>query len=229
MTQRWHHLLFAHWPLPAEAIRPLLPPPLAPFLETFGGHAWVGVIPFWMSHVRPRWMPPVPTASRFAELNVRTYLNVNGIRGVYFFSLDAESWLAVQAARRSYHLNYQQARMLVSLKADGEVDYVSSRGDSQACADFAGVYRPVAAPFQPQPGTLEDFLTGRYCLYSCRKRTPFRASIHHVPWTLWKAEAELSANTMALTNGIRLPDITPALHYAESIDVLIWLPGRLSI
>lgn len=226
MTQRWRHLLFAHWPLPEEAIRPLLPTPLRPFLEIFDGSAWVGVIPFWMSHVRPRWMPPIPSAARFAELNVRTYVNVNGVRGVYFFSLDAESWLAVQAARHSYHLNYQYARMSVKIDEGEKVTYSSYRC-GKCRAELETRYRPAGPAFHPQPGTVEDFLTGRYCLYTSRRGTPYRANIHHLPWTLQAAEAELMRNTMAEASGILLPAATPLLHFAAQMDVLVWLPKRL--
>jgi len=226
MTQRWHDLLFAHWSLDPEEVRAVLPVCLRPYLETFDGKAWLGIVPFWMSHVRPRWTPPIPSASRFPELNVRTYINVNGIGGVYFFSLDAESWLAVQAARYSFNLNYQYARMTVSLEGSDSVIYSSRRLTKRAPAQLEVTYRPTGTAFEPQRGTLEDFLTGRYCLYTCKKETLLRANIHHFPWRLQAAEAQFPINTMSAANGTKLPRSEPLLHYSKSQDVLVWLPEK---
>src|SRR5437764_14098290 len=107
MTQTWHELLFAHWPIAPEKIRPLIPSVFT--LDTFEGEAWVGVVPFRMSNVRPRWVPPMPGLSAFPELNVRTYVTIHGIPGVYFFSLDAGNPIAVAAARTVFHLPYFKA------------------------------------------------------------------------------------------------------------------------
>jgi uncharacterized protein YqjF (DUF2071 family) len=226
MTQRWHDLLFAHWSLDPEDVRAVLPVCMRPYLETFEGKAWLGIVPFWMSHVRPRWMPPIPSASRFPELNVRTYVNVNGIGGVYFFSLDAESWLAVQAARYSFNLNYQYAHMEVRLDKSASVIYSSRRVAQGSRAELEVSYRPTGTAFEPQRGTLEDFLTGRYCLYTCKNETLFRANIHHFPWRLQAAEARFTSNSMALANGMKLPETEPLLHYSESQDVLVWFPEK---
>src|SRR5882757_4330843 len=123
MTQRWHDLLFAHWAMDAESVRPLLPAPLRPFLDTFDGKAWVGVIPFWMSRVKVRGLPAVPGLSTFAEMNVRTYVTVNGKPGVYFFSLDAENLPAVYAARMGFSLAYFYAKMSVTVNFEDAVQY----------------------------------------------------------------------------------------------------------
>ena len=106
MTQHWHDLLFAHWPMDAEQVRAAMPEPLRPFLDTFQGKAWVGVIPIWMNEVRFRGLPAIPGMSTFAEMNCRTYVTVGGKPGVYFFSLDAESLLAVHGARAGFVLEY---------------------------------------------------------------------------------------------------------------------------
>ena len=110
LGMRWHDLLFMHWPVKSEALRPYIPPALA--IESFDGTAWIGVVPFRMSAVVPRLIPPVPYLSAFPELNVRTYVSAEGKPGVWFFSLDAGNPIAVEAARDTFHLNYYNARMI---------------------------------------------------------------------------------------------------------------------
>src|SRR5688572_2505606 len=108
MWQRWHDLLFAHWPVPTDVLRTIVPAPLA--LDTFEGQAWIGVVPFRMTGIRPRYLPALPWLSATPEINVRTYVTVNGVPGVYFFSLDAASYPAVVVARSMFRLNYRHAR-----------------------------------------------------------------------------------------------------------------------
>src|SRR6267378_5798420 len=161
MAQIWHDLLFAHWPVDAALLRPLVPPQLQ--IDTFGGQAWLAVVPFRMTGVRLRGTPPLPWLSRFPELNVRTYVTYGGKPGVYFFSLDADNAPAVWAARTFYHLPYFQAAMTVQGRADGI--YHSSRRHSRA-AEFGGHYRPVSEVRLSAKGSIEHWLTERYCLYT---------------------------------------------------------------
>lgn len=221
MTQTWNKLLFAHWPVPSEMLGPLLPPSLT--VDTFEGQAWVGIVPFDITDIRPRSLPPVPGMTRFLELNVRTYVLYNGKPGVWFFSLDAASRLAVEVARQSFSLPYFNARM--SLHTEGDtVHYASRRTDHRAGqGDFKAAYRPVGEVFHSQTGSIEHFLTERYCLYSSSKRGRiYRANIHHQPWDLQRAEAEFEANSVADAFSITLPDATPLLHYSERIPTLVW-------
>jgi uncharacterized protein YqjF (DUF2071 family) len=163
----------------------------------------------------------VPFVSTFLELNVRTYVTLRGKPGIYFFSLDAASRFAVGAARRTYKLPYFHARM--SAERRGEwVEYASERpGDSRAAA-FRGRYRPTGEAREPAAGTLEHFLTERYCLYVLDERRDVqRADIHHEPWQLQTAEAEIDENSMA-PDGIDLSPGPALLHYSELQDVVIW-------
>lgn len=217
MAQSWHDLLFAHWPMAPEGLRHLIPSQLA--LETFDGRYWVGVVPFWMSGVRARGVPAIPGVSRFPELNVRTYVTYGGKPGVYFFSLDAASRLAVRTARAVYHLPYFYANMKAESGGE-EIVYRSLRHD--AAAEFRGRYRPIAPVELRKPGTLEHFLSERYCLYTVHKSEVYRGEIHHVPWPLQDASAHISVNSMASAAGIVLPDANPVLHFAKRLDVLIW-------
>jgi uncharacterized protein YqjF (DUF2071 family) len=220
MTQCWHDLLFIHWPIEQSSLYKLLPPQLS--LDTFAGQYWLGIVPFRMSHVTPRGLPPLPWISAFPELNVRTYVTVNGIAGVYFFSLDAANQIAVALARRFFHLPYFYAHM--SCLRDGDTIHYSSsrRYHTHHDAKFVANYRPIGPPVHPQPGTLEHWLTERYCLYTVTNQHVLRCDIHHRPWSLQAAELELQSTTMSIAAGIQLPDTQPLLHYSHLQEVLAW-------
>lgn len=221
MHQSWHDLLFAHWPIPIEVMRQAVPDSLT--LDTFDGQAWIGVVPFRMSGVRPRYVPSVPWLSAFPELNVRTYVKVGDKPGVFFFSLEAANPVAVQIARSFFHLPYFEARMLLRDTGDW-IYYHSKRTHAGAPpAELVGRYRPTSEPYTSQNGTHESWLTERYCLYSQdRAGRLYRGEIHHIQWPLQKAEAEITVNTMTLPPGLPLPNVPPLLHFARQLDVIVW-------
>lgn len=222
MEQTWHDLLFMHWALPPETIRALLPAGLT--LDTFDGKAWVGVVPFHMSGIRARGLPMLPP---FAELNVRTYVTIDGKPGVWFFSLDAANRLAVEGARQFYHLPYFNAAMQVELKGD-TVHYSSRRTDQRIRAgEFRAQYRPTGAIYQSKTGSLDAWLTERYCLYAANGSKLYRGEIQHVPWSLQPAEAEIKINTVTQAHGIILSDEPPLLHYVKRLDILAWWLERV--
>jgi len=216
MQQTWDDLLFAHWPLAPATLRPLVPSEL--LLDTFDGQCWVAVTPFRMSGVRGRWLLPIPGTSRFPELNVRTYVTYRGKPGVFFFSLDAASHLAVWGARAGYHLPYFFARMKVT-EENGRFRYESVRN---ARTLLRATYTPVGSVQLRKPGTIERWLTERYCLYTVVRGSVYRGEIHHAQWPLQDAEADLLDNTMAGTAGFQLPNIPPLLHFSKKLEVLIW-------
>ena len=217
--QTWERLLFAHWRVPEESLRPLVPAELP--LDTYDGSAWLAVTPFRVTGFRLHGLPPLPVLSTFLEVNVRTYVTVAGKPGIYFFSLDAESLLAVEGARRTYKLPYFHARMSAADR-DGWFEYASDRRDSARRFAFRGRYRAGGEPQEPQPTSLEHFLTERYCLYVVgERREVLRADIHHPPWPLQRAEAEIDENSMPPT-GIDVSGDAPLLHYSERQDVVIW-------
>ena len=225
MFQRWHQLLFAHWQAPATDLRRHLPPGLE--LDLFDGQAWLGVIPFRMSGVRLRGLPPLPGLSAFLELNVRTYVRRGEQRGVWFLSLDAANRPAVHAARRWYNLPYFEASMELEERG-GEIAYSSHRTHRGAApAEFQARYGPVGPVQTAAPGTLEEFLMERYCLFTSSSRGLSRGEIHHQPWALQSAKADIAANTMAQASGLRLEGPPLALHFARRMDVRIWAPRRL--
>jgi uncharacterized protein len=221
MTQSWHDLLFAHWPVDAKMLQEKLPAGLP--LDTCEGQAWLGIVPFHMTNVAPRGVPWMPFASAFPELNVRTYVTLHGKPGVYFFSLDAGNSMAVAAARRFFHLPYFSATMRVA-EAEGEISFLSTRDTRmEGVAEFAATYRPIGPVQTPRPGTLEHFLTERYCL--CTVNDSFHArrlDIHHSPWPLQIAEGRITVNTMADAAGIRLPSTAPLLHFSKRQDMVAW-------
>ncbi len=222
MFQIWHDLLFAHWPVPLEVMRARIPSTLE--LDTFDGAAWVGVVPFRMSCVRPRWLPAVPWLSAFPELNVRTYVTYGGKAGVYFFSLDAGNPVAVRIARSGFHLPYYDARMKCQSDTDEFVAYESVRTHRGAApAEFRARYRPTGEIYRSEAGSLDHWLTERYALYTTNRRGEvLRGEIHHVPWPLQPAEAEIFTNTMTQPVGITLPDVSPVLHFARQLKVVVW-------
>jgi uncharacterized protein YqjF (DUF2071 family) len=224
MHQRWTNLLFAHWPVRPEALRPLLPPSLV--IDTFDGDAWVGVIPFHMGNVRPRGVPPLPGLSAFLELNVRTYVRYREHTGVWFFGLDASNPLAVRAARAAADLPYFDARMRMDIAADGSVHYRSDRTHRGAPpASFEGTYRPDGDARPAAPGTLEHFLVERYVLFSASPRGLLDVKIAHPPWPLQRAVARIARNTMGEAAGVALSGTPRHLHFAARVDVRTWLPS----
>jgi uncharacterized protein YqjF (DUF2071 family) len=216
MAQTWDDLLFAHWRVPAEDVARLVPQGLE--VDQFDGSAWIGVTPFVISGFRLRGMLPLPRFSTFPELNVRTYVTAEEKPGIWFFSLDAASRLAVEGARRAYKLPYFHARMSAR-RGGGEIEYSSDRVEGET-KSFLASYRATGEVFNAQPGSLEWFLTERYCLYAVDEGELRRADIQHPAWPLQDARIELVHNSMAPT-GIDL-DGPPLCHFARRQDVLIW-------
>jgi uncharacterized protein YqjF (DUF2071 family) len=227
MGQRWSDLLFIHRQAKLDAMRALVPPALT--LDLYGGAAWVSVTPFYLSHLRPRGIPPLPWVSEFPELNVRTYVTYGGKPGVYFFSLDAGNALAVYAARLLYHLPYFRASMTTGESRDGTRHYRSRRTHRGApAAELSARYRPAGPVTHSKPGSLDHWLTERYCLYALdTARRLYRAEIHHHPWPLQPAEAELERDTMAAAAGLALPAEPARLSFSRRLDVVVWAPERV--
>src|SRR5919202_323084 len=214
MGQTWDDLLFAHWRVSAGAVREHVPSGLS--VDEHDGSAWIGITPFVVTGLRARGMVPLPLVSSFLELNVRTYVTRDGKPGIWFFSLDASSQVAVAAARRLYRLPYFRATITFR-RRDGRILYDCARDDGKA---FSGSYEPTGPVFNADAGTLEHFLTERYCLYAEDRGDLYRADIHHRPWPLQPAEATIELNTMP-------PDWAglegdARLHYSARQDVVIW-------
>lgn len=229
MRQTWEKLLFMHWPVPIDLLRAWVPPELE--IDTFAGQAWIAVVPFRMRDIYPLGTLAVPWLSAFAELNVRTYVIRDGKPGVWFFSLDAANRLAVQIARGWFKLPYFHADMTCRPGQTTEgaewVRYYSRRTHrGSPPVMFEGRYGPVGPVFTAQPGSLEYFLTARYCLYASDDLASagriVRGEIDHGPWPLQMAQADIVCNTMTHWLGIDLIDKPPLLHYVDRLDVVVW-------
>ena len=221
LGQTLEDLLFAHWRAPADSLRALLPEGLE--LDLYDGEAWVGVVPFRVTALRARGLPPVPFASSFLGLNTRTLVTARGKPGIWFFSLDATSELAVLAARYGFRLPYYRAEARAEWLG-AWISFKARRRDSRgAPAAFRARYRPTGRAFEPDPGSLTHFLIERYCLYTVASDGRLlRAEIHHPPWLLQEAEAEIEENTMP-PRDFELVDGDPVLHFSARQDVVTWL------
>ena len=221
LFMRWSKLAFLHWPIPVDTLAALIPAPLKPDIAE--GSGWVGVVPFQMEDTQFRGLPKVPTAASFAEINVRTYVTYQGYAGVWFFSLDAASRLAVWGGRTGFNLPYHHAKF--SIESNGpQVQYHSERTHRGVSpAEFKGMYQPVGPVIGSQAGSLEHWLTERYCLFSRSRRGKIsKQDVHHRPWPLQLAQVDIQANSMAAAAGIQLPEAPPLAHYAEVVDVVAW-------
>jgi len=224
---RWRDLLFAHWPIDVEALRPLVPRALE--IDTFEGRAYVGIVPFLMEDVAPRGVPAIPLLSVFPEVNVRTYVRHEGADGVWFLSLDASNRPAVEGARRGFYLPYFRASMSIARDGD-DVQFRSERRDRRGRPTSLDVrYRPTGPADVAVPSSLEEWLTARYRSFAADGRGRLtRTEIRHAPWRLRPAEAEFGVETLAAAHGLRLHDESPHLLFSDRLDVRAWWPRRVS-
>lgn len=226
IDQRWAELLFLHWTVPAAALRPRLPPALS--VDTFEGRAYVGLVPFAMTGVRPAWAPPFPPFSHFRQVNVRTYVHLEGREpGVWFFSLDASSPLAVLTGRLFFRLPYHLARMRLQGEAEGAVRYTSDRRGAGA-ARLRVRYTPAGPTGVAPPGSLEYFLAERYVLYTAGRGGLYRGRVHHRPYPLQPARVEGLEETLLAAAGLTRPEEAPLAHYAREVSAEVFPLERLA-
>lgn len=226
MHQNWHHLLFLHWEVPAAELQKLIPSRLT--IDTHEGKAYIALVPFTLTGVRAILTPPLPWISAFHEVNVRTYVHHEGRDpGVWFFSLDASSQLAVAAARAAYKLPYFNADVAMEVEEGAlpTIDLTSKRDDDRGAmpANVHVRYRPVEGPVAPAPaGTIEHFLLERYILYTqSDDHQLYRARVHHQPYPVQRAEVLELDETLVWAAGVKKTD--PYLrHYAREVNVNVY-------
>jgi uncharacterized protein YqjF (DUF2071 family) len=221
--QSWLNLAFIHYRIAADVLRPRLPAGLT--LQEFDGSAWLGLVPFRMAGVMRRPFPDLPGFSGFPELNLRTYVECAGKPGVWFFSLDADSWPIVWGGRTLYGLPYHRAAMHHEIR-DGWHCFASRR--RAGAVEFRGRYRPVGEVFTTTPGTFEHWATERYCLYAGGVGRPLqRVQVHHVPWPVQRAEVEIEISDILAAAGL-VPDLAPPrCHFSRGVHVVSYPPERL--
>ena len=209
MTQRWNDLLFAHWPIPAAALAALLPDGLR---STPSGSAWLGVVPFWLDRIKIRGVPPIPGARSFPELNLRTYVRDQlhrNARRLFFLARRQQPAGRRRGAQSSITCPTTGRRCGSSSARSASLRFTAGRRVRGPPVIFKARYRglgPTRKLAENRSGTLEYFLTERYCLFTRnRAGQPIRANLHHVPWPLEEAEAEIERNDLAASVGIELP------------------------
>lgn len=220
MLQAWNKLLFIHRQVPVEALLDLIPKRLD--IDTYGDTAWIGITPFTVRDARPPSLPAIPWLSDFHEINVRTYVHLNGIPGVWFFSLDANSLAAVAGAQALFHLPYRYADMSMEEHGD-RIDYKSSRTDETSPAMFKASWKVGEDVGVARPGSIEFFLVERYCLYTADGDKIYRSRIHHEPWQLRRAELIHYESTMIEAQGLPTPEGKTLLHFSEGVKAEIWV------
>lgn len=221
MKQRWSHLLFLHWEIDPELVQRSLPEGLS--VDTFGGKAYIGVVPFFMERIRPVYCPPVPGISWFQELNVRTYVyDEQGRPGVWFYSLDCNQWLAVKIARTFFNLPYQHAKMSSSVKND-ELSYQSQRLGEERVQTFCYPVE-LESSSEAEPGSLEFFLLERYRLFSADKKGGlYQGMVHHRPYEYQSVEVESDTARLISLAGFPGPEILPVSSMiSKAVDVDIF-------
>jgi uncharacterized protein YqjF (DUF2071 family) len=226
LRQRWAELLFLHWTVPAEALRPRLPLSLS--VDTFEGRAYVGLVPFTMTGVRPLWAPPFSPWSDFRQVNVRTYVHLGGREpGVWFFSLDASNPLAVLMARFFFKLPYHLARMRFEYDGEGAVRYTSDRRGARP-ARCTVRCTPCGPAGVAPPGSLEYFLAERYVLYTQGRGSLYRGRVHHHPYPLQPARVDGLEETLLAAAGLTRPEEAPLAHYAREVSAEVFPLERLA-
>lgn len=219
MYQKWHKLLFLHWEVDAAMIQRTLPPGLT--VDTYEGKAFIGFVPFFMRGIRPRFVPPVPGISNFLEANVRTYVySADGTPGVWFYSLDANQWLAVKVARQFFRLPYMHAKMSAE-ETDGFVDYQFRRQHSALDVRFR--YRGVGETVSAEPGSLNFFLAERYILFAYKGGQLYSGQVHHTPYQLSSAELTHHDTHLFTLDGFPAPNRPPdSALYSPGVDVDVY-------
>jgi uncharacterized protein YqjF (DUF2071 family) len=223
MAQSWHDLLFAHWPVALDQLRRVVPQPLE--IDTFDDHAWLGVVAFRLSGIHLRGLPAAPGLAGFPEVNLRTYVSLDHQPGVLFLSLHCPNRLAMAVARPWFRLPYHYAAIQLA-RSDSRLHFDSR---SPAGADFAATYCPSSPPCTAPSGSLDAWLTERYCYYTASPDgSVYRCDIQHRPWWLSKAQACISSNTLTQPFGLPPSEVLPLLHFAKRMDAVIWPLQRAS-
>ncbi|NMD69298.1 DUF2071 domain-containing protein [Bacillus sp. DNRA2] len=226
MRQTWSHLIFAHYPIPAELLRPYIPSSL--IIDTYNGTAWLSIVAFQMEGIYFRGLRGLSVTPKFPEINVRTYVQFNGKPGVYFLSLDVGDWASLIIASRWYHLPYQPAQVSFIKEKQSFKVRSSRRGTLKHPIEFYGAFEPLSDVYFPEKETLDHWATERYCLFSTDKRANlYCGEIHHIAWPIQKVKTEITKNSLFTPFQLQPSESEPIVHYAKGLDTLFWNIKRL--
>ncbi|WP_144460617.1 YqjF family protein [Siminovitchia fortis] len=218
MRQAWRDVLFLHWPIQPEQLRPFIPSLLE--IDTYDGAAWIGIVAFRMEGIYFRGLSFFSVVAPFSEVNVRTYVKYKGKPGVFFISLDVNDWASLNIAKRWYRLPYHSADIAIRRKGS-TIFYESVRKNQPA--RFEGCCTPKQEEFFAANGTLEHFLTEKYCFYTAGNKTDvFHGDIHHPPWPLQRAEFQTERNTLFSPLNLDISGEAPIVHFSKGVDSLMW-------
>jgi uncharacterized protein YqjF (DUF2071 family) len=214
LSMRWRDALFAHWDVEPSVVDAHLPPSVD--VATHDGRAWLGIVPFEMTDIRPRC---APVGLSFGEINLRTYVEHDGRKGVYFFNLDADDPVGVPLARWLFHLPYYRATVDVTRREDA-VRFTSHRTHRGAPpAHFDATYRPTGEVFEPESGSLAAFLVENYSFFTGTDGALYRGDIRHDPWPLQEGEVTIHSSTLFEANGFERPEESPLVYYSAGCPV----------
>jgi uncharacterized protein YqjF (DUF2071 family) len=226
IRQSWSNVLFIHWPISAELLRPHIPRSLE--IDTFDGTAWMSVVVFVMEGIYLRGLSALSVTPKFAEINVRTYVHLDGKPGVYFMSLDVGDLASLMIAKRWYRLPYKAAQ--ISFQKEGRTFLCQSlrKGKSNVPIGFHGNFIPLSGVYLSKKEMFDYWLTERYCFFSANKRgNIYGGEIHHQPWPLQKVEIEICRNSLFTPFQFDLSEEKTIAHFSKGLDTLFWNIKRL--
>ena len=208
--QEWNNALFLHWKVPFAALRKLVPVGLT--LDTFYGNAYVSLVAFTMQKIRLRNLPAIKFVSEFDEINIRTYIDNDNRKGVYFLSIEAEKQLSVYIAKALSGLPYRKSNIHRTL---GNCKSVNLRDRSSLDTEFE------VKKVLTQKAALDHWLTERYCLYHDKAEVIYRYDIHHKEWEIKDVHMK-RLNLDYKIGDLNLTNEPDSIHYSEGVKVLAW-------
>lgn len=238
LSQSWNDVLFAHFAMDPPTLRRLVPRELT--LDLYDGIAWLTILPFYTSHLRPSGIPPLPGLSYFPQLILRTYVTMENKPGFYYFSVDTSNLSAVWLARIFFRMQYWHSSLQISgatvrarNSADREIYFRAKRLHGPKALEgpvkFEVAYAPEGEAARARPRSLDEFLAERYCLYTENRGRFYRIEVHHQPWPLLRASVEIRENTLAAPLGLALPAKPDLCHFSRTVKMLAWAPEKIRL
>ncbi len=212
--QEWHDVLFMHWPVPYDLLKPYVPDPF--ILETYGEQAWISIVLFRVEKSRLRNMPTIMSYPPFLQMNIRTYIQFQGEPGIYFLSVDVNRLLIMMTAKRLLQLPYKMAKMKLEQTKDQLLFTSKQWTKNYVDARISVRYRPLTNTVFSQKGTLPYWLTERYCSWMIHGNKIVKAPLSHISWMLYHAELDMTMTNIIPFIPNKYFHLNPLTHYAKS-------------